>query len=174
MFYELKDLLDKMGAPEAAEKGSVKWYCFDEESGEVAGFAEVKLIEDGKRLIAEQKHIRRNYTDDDGNFYEAFIEEFYLHAKRDREGFIVTKIAFDKGNIQNPPSDAVELGLGMFRASAVNISILMEQQRDTIIQKDIIENLQQSFGVAVSKQPEKLSPKEWGVVVPFARKTATS
>ena len=128
MFYELKDLLIKMGAPETKEKGHMSWHYFDQDSKEIAGYADVRFIDGDKRLIAEQQHLRRNYEDDHGVVHASYVESFYLHAEKIGAHYKVTKIAFDDEEYQHQQKSIVELGLSIFHSRALDISILMVEQ----------------------------------------------
>src|SRR4051812_17593451 len=95
MIYALNDLLTKMGAPEAREKGSMRWHYFDKACQEIGGFAEVRLLDGGQHLVAELKHLRHDYEDDSGENHPSYVESFYLHAVKHGAWYKVTKIAFD-------------------------------------------------------------------------------
>ncbi len=173
MMYSLQDLLAKMGAPEVKEKGQMRWHYFDAETGELSGFAEIRLIEGGKRLIAELSHARHNYEDDTGRFHQSYTESFYLHAEKTGISYTVTKIAFDGEEYAQPQKAIVELGLSIFHARALDISILMVEQ--AFNKQDILhasaDDAPRFSGVPVRRKAQPApaaAPREsWGVVIPF-------
>lgn len=173
MLYALNDLLLKMGAPEAAEKGRISWHYFDTEESEMAGSAEIKMIDGGNALTAELKHLRRNYEDDAGRVHSAYEESFYLHAEKNGAYYNVTKIAFDGEEYSHPQKAVVELGLSIFYARALDISILMVEQ---MFNKQDIFNAVEMPKAAVAELPKMMVPahvqkalkkETWGVVIPF-------
>ena len=168
MIYELTDLLMKMGAPEALERRTMSWHYFDRASDEMAGFAEVSLLDNGNRLVAELKHNRRNYDDDRGHTHACFTESFYLHAERTGTRYRVTKICFDGDEYNHPQKGIVELGLSIFHSRALDISILMVEQ--AFNKQDILDPAADD-GRPFKNVPvylKKTVKKEtWGVVVPF-------
>src|SRR5688572_25789603 len=112
MTYMLDQLLIKMGAPEVREQNRIHWYYFDKGRKGLAGFAEIRLEDGGKRLIAELKHNRRNHEDDEGNIHPLFVETFYLCAERSFKGaYKVKKITLDKEDYNDPQKSVVELAL---------------------------------------------------------------
>lgn len=173
MIYTLPELLTKMGAPEVQEKGHLRWHYFDRTSHEIAGFAQIFLIDGGHRLLAELQHIRHNYEDDSGQVHPAFNESFYLHAERVGTRYKVTKMAFDGEEYPHPPKSVIELGLSLFHARALDISILMMEQsfnKLDILQPVVDENPQfRNIPIQV-KLP--LQREAWGVVVPFRPRRA--
>src|SRR5215210_7261202 len=104
MMYALNDLLLKMGAPEARERGRIEWHYFDKVKNGLAGFAEIRLEAGGERLIAEMKHIKENYEDDAGKMHPVYTESFYLYAERTaRAGYYrINKISLDGEDYNNP------------------------------------------------------------------------
>lgn len=167
--YTLNDLLTKMGAPEIKEKGALRWHYFDKARRDIAGFAEIRLMDGGARLVAELLHTRRNHRDEDGVFHAEYQESFFLHAERRAAYFVVTKIAFDGAEYGHPDRRIVELGLSLFHSRALDISILMLEQafnkQDMLEEKPIdpYASLKQ-----VPRLPERPVQKEtFGVVIPF-------
>ncbi len=160
MDYALDDLLIKMGAPEAKEKGYIGWHYFDK--NELAGSAEVRLV--GNRLlVAELKHLRRNYEDDAGRVHPVYTESFYLRAEKTGGQFTVTKLALDGEEYSHPQIALIELGLSIFHARALAISILMVAR--TFNQQDILRPV-------VGENPQfknipVFKKESFGVVVPF-------
>jgi hypothetical protein len=180
MLYSLHDLLIKMGAPEAREKGRMEWHYFDKKKNALAGFAEIRLEAGGERLTAEMRHLHENFSDEDGAFHREYTESFYLYAERTaRPGhYRVTKIALDGEEYANPSKGIVELGLSVFHARALDISIRMMEQ--VFNKQDILEPVTTT---TASKAPrrefkreilqEAVAPKErFGVVIPFRPRAA--
>jgi hypothetical protein len=174
MIYQLDDLLLKMGAPEVREKNHIEWHYFDKARKDLAGFAEVRLEAGGQRLIAELKHTRENYEDDNGDVHATFTESFYLHAVRTgKDRYTVVKVAFDGEEYKDPARNIVELGLGIFHARALDISILMVEQ--TFNKQDILEPAEAPelhFKKAIFSKLEKAQRESFGVVIPFRPRTA--
>ena len=168
MIYTLDELLMKMGAPEAKEKGSLRWHYFDRANNETSGFAEIRLIDGGRHLIAELRHLRHDYEDDAGKTHPIYTESFYLHAERSGTRYKVTKIAFDGEEYSSPQKSIVELGLSIFHARALEISILMVEQvfnKQDILFPVIDERPQ--FRNIPARVKGVLKKESWGVVVPF-------
>jgi hypothetical protein len=174
MLYSLHDLLIKMGAPEVRDRGHMEWHYFDRKNNALGGFAEIRLDAGGERLTAELRHLRENYTGEDGEIHAEYTESFCLYAERTaRPGhYRVTKIALDGDEYLNPAKAIVELGLSVFHARALDISIRMMEQ--VFNKQDILETpsapLPQARPYAALK--EKLmrehAPREnFGVVIPF-------
>jgi hypothetical protein len=168
MLYSLNDLLIKMGAPEVRERGAIHWHYFNKDQSDIAGFAEIKLIEKGMHLIAELKNICHDYEDDAGHRHPVYTESFYLHAENIGGKYNVTKISIDDGDFVHPEKSVIELGLSLFHARALNISILMVEQSF---------NKQDMF-VPATGEPSQLKivplalksafkKQAWGMVVPF-------
>lgn len=159
MTYALTELLAKLGAPEVEETEHVRWTYFKKENTEIGGFAEIRLEDDGRRLVAELRHWKENIEDDDGVLHCALRESFYLHAigLADHGRFRVTKIAFDGEDYTHPESGIVELGLSIFHSRALEISIKMTEEK---FKKKTPE---------IKSMPVR---KDWGVVVPFQPRVA--
>lgn len=170
MMYALNDLLMKMGAPETRERGRIEWHYFDKKKNGLAGYAEIRLEAGGERLIAEMKHIKENYEDDTGKLHPVYTESFYLYAERTaRAGYYrINKISLDGDDYSNPQKGVIELGLSVFHARALEISIRMVEQ--VFNKQDIVEPMPDPTPVfkATFTPPKKPEPKqEWGVVIPF-------
>ncbi len=163
MMYTLDELLMKMGAPETREKGQIRWHYFDRKSDEIGGFAEVRLLDGGVTLVAELRQWGSGQQDGGD------VESLYLHACRSGSRYAVTKIAFDGEEYPQPPKSVIELGLSIFHARALDISILMVEQafnRDDIVHHAQPEQpmLQNAY---VTRRLQSARAQEWGVVVPF-------
>lgn len=130
MIYNLTDLLARLGAPEVQEKGRMEWHSFDHARNCIAGFAEIRLEAGGEFLVAEMKRLRENYEDDDGQMHDLYEESFFMYAERAARPnhYRVTQIAFDGENYGHPTKPIIELGLGIFHARALDISIRMVEQ----------------------------------------------
>ena len=169
MMYTLEDLLMKMGAPETKERGHIRWHYFDKKNEDVGGFAEVSLLDGGTILVAEMNQLRRGQIDEDtGAVKQDYNESLYLYARRVGSRYEVTKVAFDGEEYPHPQKAVIELGLSIFHARALDISILMVEQafnRQDIL-RPIIDERSQLKNVPVNlKRPVK--KEVWGVVVPF-------
>lgn len=175
MMYTLEDLLMKMGAPETKERGQMRWHYFDKKNDEVGGFAEVRLLDGGASLIAEMKQLRHGNADNDETLPQRLTSEsLYLHARRTGTHYAVTKIAFDGEEYPHPQKSVIELGLSIFHARALDISILMVEQafnRQDILQPVIDERSQLKNVPARLKS--SFAKEAWGVVVPFRPRTKT-
>lgn len=172
MFYALDDLLGKMGAPEVKARGRMGWHYFDGKDGALAGFADIRLGAGGAHLIAELKHIKENYEDDTGAFHPTYTESFYLYAERlPREGYYkIAKIAFDGEEYAHPQKGIVELGLSLFHARALDISIRMIEQ--TFNKEDILTQKEDApLSLPPLRSPlvfkKEMAQDVFGVVVPF-------
>ena len=170
MIYALNDLLMKMGAPEVKERGRIEWHYFDKIKNGLAGFAEIRLEAGGERLIAEMKHIRENYADDEGKLHPVYTESFYLYAERTaRAGYYrITKISLDGDDYSNPQKGVIELGLSVFHARALDISIRMVEQ--VFNKQDILEPIidpTPKFRQLFTPPKEVVVKENWGVVIPF-------
>lgn len=170
MMYALNDLLIKMGAPEARERKLIEWHYFDKVKNGLAGFAEIRLEAGGERLIAEMKHIKENYEDDTGKMHPVYTESFYLYAERTaRAGYYrINKISLDGEDYNNPQKGVIELGLSVFDARALDISIRMVEQ--VFNKQDIVEPIADPAPKlkALFMPSKPVAPKqEWGVVIPF-------
>lgn len=168
MIYSLNDLLMKMGAPEVKEKGQIRWHYFNKLEDEIGGFAEVRLIDGAQALVAELKHLRHDYEDDKGKVHPSYVESFYLYAQKVGTQYKVTKIAFDGEEYPHPQKAIIELGLSIFHARALDISILMIEQafnKQDILRPIVDENPQfKNIPVYVRDAFKK---EAWGIVVPF-------
>lgn len=180
MMYSLHDLLLKMGAPEAREKGRMEWHYFDRKKNALAGFAEIRLEAGGERLVAEMRHIRENHTDDDGKTHSTYTESFYFHAERTARPahYRVTKISLDGDDYNQPQKGIVELGLSVFHARALDISVRMVEQvfnkQDILTpppETDIVPKMRMMAAAAASPQKREEKKEEWGVVIPFRPRT---
>ena len=81
--YTLDELLMKMGAPEAKERGQMRWHYFDRTGDETGGYAEVRLFDGGASLVAEMKQLRNVVVDDGvGCVERLYSESLYLYARR--------------------------------------------------------------------------------------------
>lgn len=171
MMYSLEDLLTKMGAPEVREKGAMRWHYFDKAGKDTSGFAEIRLIEEGERLIAELTH--PGQPDEDNGRGRTRDESFYLHAQRRGRQYKVTMIAFDGEEYMHPQKSIVELGLSIFHARVLNISILMIEQ--AFNKGDILDTSEQEEAFLFEVPAHAKAPtheKSWGVVIPFAPRAA--
>ncbi|MEZ0262097.1 MAG: hypothetical protein ACAH80_13900 [Alphaproteobacteria bacterium] len=179
MMYSLHDLLLKMGAPEAREKGRMEWHYFDRKKNALAGFAEIRLEAGGERLVAEMRHIRENHTDDNGRTHAEYTESFYFHAERTARPahYRVTKISLDGDDYSQPQKAIVELGLSVFHARALDISVRMVEQvfnkQDILTPPPSADITPKMRKLAAASAPQKPLPKkeEWGVVIPFRPRT---
>ncbi len=174
MLYSLHDLLAKMGAPEVKERNRMEWHYFDKKKNALAGFAEIRLEAGGERLVAEMSHLRENYADDEGKVHAEYIESFHLVAERTaRPGhYRIVKISLDGDDYPTPSKSIVELGLSVFHARALDISIRMMEQ--VFNKQDILEPVSVTtasrqqvlprFRAAVKEEPPK---ERFGVVIPF-------
>ncbi len=170
MMYTLDDLLMKMGAPETKEKGQMRWHYFDKTNDELGGYAEVRLLDNGDSLIAEMKQLRNVIVDDGFKGAERlYSESLYLYARRTGTRYAVTKVAFDGEEYQHPPKSVIELGLSIFHARALDISILMVEQafnrQDIVIPTSAPARPIKSISASNLQHSFKKEP--WGVVVPF-------
>ena len=129
MMYALEDLLKKMGTPEALERTRVEWHYFDKAFSDLAGFAEVRIEGKGARVVAELRQVRENVADDHGIVHAQVEESFRLVASRMPGGlYKIETLSFDGAEYANPPRNITELGLSVFHARALDISILMVEQ----------------------------------------------
>ncbi len=172
MIYHLHDLLLKMGAPEIREKGRLEWFYFDKASNAMAGYANIRLEAGGEFLVAELKRYQENHIDDNGDKHDRFEESFFLYAERTArpDHYRVTRLSFDGEDYGHPTKPIIELGLSVFHARALDISIRMVEQ--TFAKEDIVE---QEFSAhmppasfAAKTMPVKSAQQQaYGVVVPF-------
>ena len=177
MMYTLDELLMKMGAPEARERGQMRWHYFDKTSEEVGGYAEVRLLDGGEGLVAEMKQLRPAYAADDikkddvtKDEEHPYSESLYLYARRTGTRYAVTKIAFDGEEYPHPRKSIIELGLSIFHARALDISILMVEQafnRQDIVIPTAEPAPMPSFSAMVMPPRKEFKKEAWGVVVPF-------
>lgn len=146
MFYALEELLAKMGVPEVKHRNRIEWHYFDETFTDLAGYAEVRLEEEGRRLVVEQSRTRENYEDDHGNIHAQYEETFSMTAEHVGEDlYRVTNLSYDGNAWDTPPVPMVELALSVFHARALDISILMVEQNF---------NKQDIADIAAEEQPE--------------------
>jgi len=174
MIYFLNDLLQKMGAPEVREKGRIEWHYFDKTRNTLGGFAEIRMEAGGERLIAEMKTVRENHTDEDGKLHPVYTESFYLYAERTaRAGhYRINKLILDGDEYSNPQRGVIELGLSVFHARALDISIRMVEQ--IFNKQDITEPAADPLALPESLVPRfklrelpDVKPERMGVVIPF-------
>lgn len=180
MIYALNELLTKMGAPEVRERGRIEWHYFDKARNGIAGYAEIRLQAGGEELVAEMRHIRENFEDDEGRVHPVYTESFYLYAERTaRAGcYRVTKLSLDGEDYNTPQKGIVELGLSVFHARALDISVRMVEQ--VFNKQDITEPREPPRDPAArlktmlaAKRAAKAPPREeWGVVIPFRPRNA--
>ncbi len=174
MKYTLDELLMKMGAPEVQEKGVVSWHYFDKEGDGAGGFAEVRLADSGKFLIAEMTYLRQSDPEESViKWQHVCHENFYLCAEKVGARYRVVKISFDGAAYPHPTKAIIELGLSIFYARALDISILMMEQSF---------NKQDMLCPAVAERsPAALKPfqiteppnkEAWGIVIPFRPRIA--
>lgn len=130
MSYSLTELLAKLGAPEVEETEHVRWSYFKTKNTEIAGFAEIRLEDDGQRLVAELRHWKQDTTGNHDPDTDRAWESFYLHAVRPTPDgrFTVTRLSFDDEDYTYPAKAIVELGASVFHARALEISIQMMEQ----------------------------------------------
>lgn len=169
MIYALHDLLIKMGAPEVAERGRIAWHSFNDDGMSLKGSAHIQLDAGGERLTAELRNIRENYEDDDGRYHPVYEESFHLTAVRTArpDHYRVVAVALDGEVYERPQKSIIELGLSVFHARALEISILMVEQA---FNKEDIFNAAESTRRLEKLFVAKAAPKKqesWGVVVPF-------
>lgn len=170
MIYHLHELLTKMGAPEVREKNRLQWHYCDAESGAVAGFADIRLEAGGERLVAELEAMRSDEEKQTSPDH-ADEDKFYLLAERTARPnyFRVLHISFDGETYTRPSKSVVELGLSLFHAKALDISIRMVEQ--SFNKQDMLEPREESTGSRLILSPRlhaASKPAEtFGVVIPF-------
>jgi len=171
MIYHLHELLTKMGAPEVREKTRLQWHYCDAESGAVEGFADIRLEAGGERLVAELQALRSD-TEQEQSPDTAAEDRFYLLAERTARPnyFRVLHISFDGETYTRPSRGVVELGLSLFHARALDISIRMVEQ--SFNKQDMLEDRSdmpsQSRLMIPVRLRESVKPAEsFGVVIPF-------
>ena len=181
MIYSLEELLTKMGAPEVKERGHMRWHYFDTVPGSdsdtgAGGFAEIRL-EDGI-LTAEMQQTRSAEQKDENQH-----DSFYLRAERTKGSagggrFEVTEIAFDGTRYAQPQKPVIELGLSIFHARALDISILMVEHafnRQDIV-RPVIDTRAILSGVPIRRKEAAPAPEKatFGTVIPFRPRAQTS
>lgn len=178
MIYDLNDLLKKMGVSEVSEKGRVVWHYFDKQKKTVAGFADIRLEAGGEILCAELQQIRENYEDDSGKIHPTFVESFFFYAERtgNPSKYEVTRMTLDGADYQHPSKAIVELGLSVFHARALEISIRTVEQafnKEDILETTITASPQSKRIIAQRKEFPRMPQhavhpeQQMGVVVPF-------
>jgi hypothetical protein len=97
-----------------------------------------------------------------------------MHAEKTGERFKVMKVAFDGEEYPQPQKSIIELGLSIFHARALDISILMIEQsfnKQDILCPVVDENPQfKNVPVFTKKdafKKEDFKKEAWGIVVPF-------
>lgn len=170
MIYTLHDLLGKMGAPEAKEKGRIEWHYFNEDKTSIAGRAEIRIEAGGERLIAEINRTCANYEDDEGRLHAVYDDRFYLAAERTARPnhYRITVLTFDGIQYERPTKAVIELGLSIFHARALNTNMRMIEQ--TFNKQDIVEQAVQTEAVFKNYFMKKRTKKETApscVVIPF-------
>lgn len=159
MIYHLRELLKKMGAPDLGDKRRLEWYYFDKARNQLAGFAEIRLEAGGEFLVAELKRYQDNHIDDNGKKHDRFEESFFLYAERTARAdhYRVTRMSFDGEDYGHPTKPIIELGLGVFHARALDISIRMVEQ--TFNKDDMLEPAAQDAPINdTPKKPVVLAP----------------
>lgn len=171
MDYDLKELLHKMGVPDVAETGSVKWHYMDTRDQDVGGFADVRLDNSGRGLTVELRHWKKDFENDEGEIQSRHTESFLLTARRlgDSDLFRITGISFDGTEYNADDAAMIELGCGIFHARAVEINTLMVEQRFKALEKEMdalpssTEDLKKRFQATLEEKAQEM----WGIVVPF-------
>lgn len=174
MIYHLNELLTKMGAPEAREKPRLEWYYFsdakDGAGSEIAGYADIRFDMGGERLVAELK-APRSEDEIDASPDAATHDRFHMVAERTARPFYfrITEMSFDGEAYTRPSKAIIELGLSLFHAKALDISIRMVEQ--SFNKEDMLEIKDEDprkglRNIPVRRRIEK--PAEtFGVVIPF-------
>lgn len=128
MDYSLNDLLAKMGLNELAEQKSLRWHYTDSNNPALGGFAEARLIEDGRYLTVNLAH--RLMDDEDGTEEER-LETVQIEARRigDSDTYRITKLSFDGSDFEADNDAMLQLGTGLFYARALHINEIMVEQR---------------------------------------------
>ena len=157
MIYGLNEILTKLGAPEVKERGEISWHYFMPRQEHLAGHAVVRFENDGEHLIAELHHVRENVVGDDDIEYVSKTETFYLYAERTArpDYYRVTRLSFDGEEYPKPAKSVIELGLSIFHARALDISIRMVEQA---FNKEDILSVESSLPVQ-QKRPLKTPAK---------------
>jgi len=171
MIYHLNELLTKMGAPEAREKPRLEWYYFDETGSEIAGYADIRFDLGGERLVAELK-APRTAEEIDTAPDAATHDRFHMVAERTARPFYfrITEITFDGETYTRPSKAIIELGLSLFHARALDISIRMVEQsfnkEDMLEMKD--EDPRKGLrNIPVRRRAAETPAETFGVVIPF-------
>lgn len=175
MDYDLIHLLKKLGVPEVAEDGAVRWHYMEASDPEIGGFADARLEARGRILTVELRHMRKFYEDDNGLIHASYTEEFLLKARRlgTSNMYRVMLVAFD-GNDYDPADTAmIELGCSIFHSRALEISTIMTERAFGAVSEeyeaggedDPAEILRKRF--EASHSSTKNTDESWGVVVPF-------
>lgn len=182
MMYHIHDLLKKMGAPEAREKKRIEWHFFDRDSRALAGYAEIRLEAGGEFLVAELKRLHENYEDDNGQRHTRYEETFFMYAERTARAdhYRITRMSFDGEDYGHPTKPIIELGLSVFHARALDISIRMVEQsfnkQDMLAEEDLPVLPGKTVTAARVKTPparvidpvrKTVRQEAYGVVVPF-------
>lgn len=170
MIYAIKELLTKMGAPEATEKKQIEWFYFNKDNRDIGGMASIRFEANGERLIAELKQVRENVEDDDGNIVAKQTDTFFMAAERTaREGhYRITNISFDNVSHDKPSKAVSELGLSVFHAKALDISIRMIEQsfdKEAILEPraDMQKMFNSFMPESTAKQPVRdIAPRDFG------------
>jgi len=172
MDYDLKQLLYKLGAPEALDKDQVRWHYIDASDLEVGGYADIRIEANGRLLTVQLKHTKKNCEDDCGTFHTKREESFFLQARRlgDSQLFRVTDISFDGNDYSSDNTAMIELGCSIFHARAVEInSLMVEQKFNLATDKDFSNSSAERLRDKLKMMREMSQPKPemWGIVVPF-------
>jgi hypothetical protein len=181
MLYRLDELLTKMGAPEAREKGSAEWHYF---RSNMSGLAEVRLEAGGERLVAELRHVRESREEDEiADLNGLFVETCSLRAERTEDGlYAVTRVAFDGTEYDGLNGGIVELALSVFHARALEISIRMIEQafnKQDVLDPVFDDILPEQAGklpvrtIFSSNANAKKDSRFGGVVIPFRPRAAS-
>jgi hypothetical protein len=166
MIYDLQDLLIKMGAPEVRQRQRIEWRYFDPITGTLTGHAAIRLEANGAVLAADLKHERTQYEDDDGRIHDRFIETFQMHAVQLNNGrFKIERICFDGAEYSQPSRPIIELGLSIFHARALDISVMMVEQEFN--KMDILSRDTVPQPVVFPARPAAVQQQGNGVVVAF-------
>lgn len=118
MIYALHDLLLKMGAPELREKNRIEWFYFNPQTKELGGQAEIRFLDGGEILVAEIREADKAEP------------SFSLVAERTARPahYRIACLHFDGETYERPSKAIVELGVSLFHARALDISIRMIEQ----------------------------------------------
>lgn len=170
MIYHLNELLTKMGAPEAREKPRLEWYYFDDTGSAIAGYADIRFDLGGERLVAELK-APRTADEIDISPDAATHDRFHMVAERTARPFYfrITEMTFDGETYTRPSKAVIELGLSLFHAKALDISIRMVEQ--SFNKEDMLEVKDEDprkglRNIPVRRRMDKPA-ENFGVVIPF-------